>query len=1080
MKAILLAILSFFFALNSFCQKNDIITAVEDLMKGEKFKEANTLVKNRISSFIAAKNIDTIADYVGYLGKSTAKMSGDKAGIQAVQALLAKLRAATGNVQSLTPSYFEAAAYCSNAGDHALAYSILQQLQQLAGNAAAFTPETGSALESNKGDYAQRQGKYALATAHYLKAIDLMKGIPQPDQQKLYFANNSLGIVMWYTSKLDSALIFFQRAIDALNKMDNLPLNRHYRVALVQNNMAGCYNVLGRTTDAIKTYESVIEHNRRFIQSPEPHPKKEMAAINQFQSVDNLAKVYLDLGDFSKAHDLLYYAYQQKQQRFGDQSPEVYKSLIFLGTIYNNLHEYNRAQNFLHDAVNRLKAAGDMNNAWAAEAYAQLALAARGLNNNAEAARWFAETNTIYEAVYAGQYDDLYLHYLGDASMFYAGNNEPALALSLVNKGLNYVVQSQGEQSLQTVLQLTNLANVQYKLKNYGAVVQNADRGIKAVDAVMGSSSEMMDSVKIEMEKPRLILLRSKAAYEMMPAKKDTAALLGLLKELYEAKDILDKRKTILFSDKDITALIASNNDLLDFIKKLNYELYNSTGGIRYLDKMIGLHEAGMYARIRSRMDKQRAIRFARVPGAVIAEENRLRLEIENILKSEAGHDQKMAAYMDALAKWRTHHEMIRNSYPDYYHMRYAGNEKSIQQLSSFIPEGITALRYFFTGNNLFVLVATRQKQQLFPLSADKLAENINLLNDPQATAKQVGECSNFLYRQLWKPVEKAISGSRIMIIPDNILYNLSFEMLSPVVPGTYRELAGSCLLNKYAIAYHFSLLALEPVQRAKNTRGNFVGFSPEFSDEQKKQYTASIKNDSLHLDNTYLSLLPLPFTTSLTKKIRNTLGGNIFLNDASTPAAFRNDAGGHSIIHIGTHAESNNNYPEYSRLIFAKDPQKSGAENSVYLFDIYSCDLSSDLSVLTACESGKPGYQDGEGMISMAHAFNYAGSQSILTGLWKIDEQVSTSITDAFYKNLQQGMSKDVALQQAKLQFLKNNDGRLLAPQYWAGLAIMGDASPVQLKPNTSKWWWIGGGVFGIALLSFFISWRSKNPRSV
>lgn len=1069
MKHCLLACLIFISPVVASCQKNDVVKDIDDLLKQEKYKEASTIIKERVNAFIAAKNIDTIADYINYFGKTVAKLNGNDAARPAMETWIQKAKAGFPYHKAIISFYMESASCLSNLGKNDQAYELMGQLEKY------FTPHPEvlsndlSAIESNKGDYAMRQGKYALASDHYQRSIEILKKLPNPDQQKMYFANNSMGIIMWYTSRLDSAVHFFNKAVEALNKMENTPLNRNFRVALVKNNIGGCYNVLGKTQQAIDTYEEVVSHYKKFIQSPEPHPKKENAVTQQFQAIDNLAKVYLDLGDFSKAHDLLFYSYKQKQQHLGDKSPEVCKSLIFLGTIYNNQHQYTKATSFLNNAVERLKSAGDMNNAWTAEAYSQLAVAARGLKNNKEAARWFSEANTIYEAVYAGQYDDLYLNYLSEMSMFYADNEEPALALSYINKGLNYVIKSQGEQSLQTVLQLKNLAAVNLSLKNYPAVLQASDRGIKAIDGVMSLSNEMMDSVKIEMEKPRLILLRSKAAYEMMPAKKDTAVLASLLTHLYEAKDILDKRKAILFSDKDIAALIASNNDLLDFIKKLNYELYNSTGKIFYLDKMIGLHEAGMYARIRSRMDKQKAIRFAKVPDAVIAKEAALKLSIENILRSGAGHDQKIAGYMTALTQWRVHHEMIRKTYPDYYQMRYAGNEKTLKELSSFIPEGITMLRYFFTDNDLFVLVATKQKQKLFPLPLARLEENIALMNDPQTSAKQVCDASHVLYQQLWKPVEKEISGTRVMIIPDNILYNLSFEMLSPVASVNYRQLASNCILNKYAIAYHFSLLALEPSQQIKNTKGNFVGFSPEFSDEQKKQYTASIKNDSLHLDNTYLSLLPLPFTTSLTKKIRNNLGGNIFLNNESTPAAFRTGAGGHSIIHIGTHAESNNNFPEYSRLIFAKDPQKSAAENSVYLFDIYSCDLSADLSVLTACESGKPGYQDGEGMLSMAHAFNYAGSRSILTGLWKIDEQVSTSITDGFYKNLQEGMSKDVALQQAKLHFLKNNEGRLLAPQYWAGLAIMGDTTPIKLKLNTSKWWWMSGGFIIIALIAFF-----------
>lgn len=1070
MKAILLTFFSAFCTFNSFCQKNDIITDVEELMKGEKFQEANALVKNRINTFLSQKNIDTIADYVGYLGKSTAKINGDKAAKTALELIQAKATSIFPKHRSLIAIYFESASYFSNAGDHELAYQTLVRLQDyfIAAD-GAFTPETLSALYSNKGDYAQRQGKYALASDNYLKAIAIMKAIKNPDQQKLYFANNSLGIVMWYSSKLDSALIFFQRAVDALNKMEDLPLNRHYRVALVQNNMAGCYNVLGKPAEAIKTYESVIDHNRKFIQSPDPHPKKEMATINQFQSVDNLAKVYLDLGDISKAHDLLYYSYQQKLGRFGDKSPEVYKSLIFLGTIYNNQRDFTKARNYLNDALKRMLAMGDINNGWGAEVYWQLAVAAKGLKNNAEAKQYFEHATNIFETVYAGQYDDLYLNYLGEMSMFYAGNDEPALAINSINQGLAHVLKSQGEKSLQAVLQLKNLASVNFILKKYDVTSNTAGRALGIIDQMMAQSTDMMDSVKIEMEKPGLILLRSKAQYEQIPAKKDTAALSALLQQLYLAKNILDKRKSILFSEKDITALIANNNDLLDFIKKLNYELYNGTGKADYLDKMIGMHEAGMYARIRSRMDKQKAIRFSKVPENIIDEENKLRAAIDAALKASGSHDVKINNYLTAMTRWKLHHEMIRKQYPAYYNMRYAGNEKPIKELTANIPAGITVLRYLFSGNDLFVLVATSQQQQLVSLSSNQLAENIAVLNNPQSTPAQSGKAGFTLYQQLWAPAQREIKNNRVMIIPDNILYNLSFEMLTPVQTNNHGEMAAVCLLNKYAIGYHFSLLAIEPSQSLENAKDNFVGFSPEFSDEQKKQYSASIKSDSLHLDNTYLSLLPLPFTTSLTKKIKGDLGGSLFLNNESTINTFRTKAGGHSIIHIGTHAESNNNHPEYSRLIFAKDPQTSNAENSVYLFDIYNCDLRSDLSILTACESGKPGYQDGEGMLSMAHAFNYAGSQSILTALWKIDEQVSTFITDQFYKNLQAGMSKDVALQQAKLHYLKNNEGRLLAPQYWAGLVIMGDTSPVQLKPAYSKWWWIGGAAIAVALIAFF-----------
>ena len=112
---------------------------------------------------------------------------------------------------------------------------------------------------------------------------------------------------------------------------------------------------------------------------------------------------------------------------------------------------------------------------------------------------------------------------------------------------------------------------------------------------------------------------------------------------------------------------------------------------------------------------------------------------------------------------------------------------------------------------------------------------------------------------------------------------------------------------------------------------------------------------------------------------------GQSFLNENASKQLFINKAREHKIIHIGTHAESNNLNPELSRLVFAKNitDTLNLDDNYLYNYEIYNIDLSSELAILTACETGKPGYQPGEGMISLAHAFNYAGSESILTSLW-------------------------------------------------------------------------------------------------
>src|SRR5690606_31047504 len=174
-----------------------------------------------------------------------------------------------------------------------------------------------------------------------------------------------------------------------------------------------------------------------------------------------------------------------------------------------------------------------------------------------------------------------------------------------------------------------------------------------------------------------------------------------------------------------------------------------------------------------------------------------------------------------------------------------------------------------------------------------------------------------------------------------------------------------------------------------------------------------------------------------------------------------------HKIIHIGTHAESNNISPELSRLIFAKHAPDDN--NSLFTYEIYDQNLNSNLAILTACETGKPTYQAGEGMISLAHAFNYAGSESILTSLWEIDEQSSMLIVESFYNYLAQGLPKDEALKNAKLDYIANAEDRTLAPSYWAGLVLIGDSSAIDISAS-NNFDWLLFLLLIVAALSFVI----------
>lgn len=1040
---------------------------IEKALAENNTERAGALVQQQVDAFYAARKADSINDYIFYTGKTEQLRTGPGQAIKKVQALIEKIKTLRPPPATLVHTWLEAGEYYGFAGRNQLAYKANQEAYRYALLMPDKTPEDLGRVESNMGTYAQRMGDITLSQSHHRQAFRHFQSYPATNPERLYLSCNNMGSIMWYASRLDSALYFYTKAGEALKKTKPTAENKYYRMAILQNNMAALYGMQGNTTEAIHAMEQCIANLRDFIASKEPSQKKNTAISFQFEAMDNLAGIYKELGNFRQARELLTYSYQQKQQQLNPDDPAIFISQILLGQLYYAMKEHSKAQDLLNQGLDRISRADGDYTLWQADACYTLALLQDEKKNIAQARHFYEKADQLYEASYQGEYDNIYLDFLRNAALFYAENNMSREALTRADKGYQYTLKTQGTTSLSTFYQLLNLSEIHFQLGNYPKALEYGDKGLSTVNRMIRSGTNLLDSIKMELKKPKAILLKARSTYELLTEKNRTA-LNAILTELDEALNILEKRKSVIRDEADINLLMADHAELIDFTKQILFDLYQTTGLEIYADRLISLHESGMYNRLRARLDKRETLQFAHLPPKITAEERTLKEAISTALVGESNHGQKIQAYITATDHWNNYLGMLRIKYPRYYKMRYASLFKSIKEIQPAIPSGTTVIRYFFTGKNLLALIVDQQQRRLIRLPAGSVEKQIAALASSSLGLTETADILHYLYGQLWKPVSPYIHNNRLIIIPDGILYNLNFEILTPEKIAGFEALATNSLLSEFTISYQYSLFLLGQQSFPESRDRNFVAFTPGFSDEIKNEYRATRK-DSSDLDAGYLSLLPQPFTVSLAADAQKLLGGTTFTYDESTLSSFRQQAGGHKIIHIGTHAESNNLHPEFSRLIFAKNLSGTEEQNSLYLFDIYNCDLNADLAVLTACETGRPGYQDGEGMLSLAHAFNYAGSQSIITGLWKIDEQASARLISLFYQNLRDGLPKDAALREAKLSYLASSQGRTLAPLYWAGLVLIGDSTGIDVAPERNGLLlWLAGGLMGVALLVF------------
>lgn len=1038
------------------------VSAIESAITAGHFQQAQAILNDRIKTFKEQRLPDSIAEYIFIAGKIHASQKNVPRGNKVVEEMIAQVRSLHPDAASLMQAHIEAGEYYGFTGNNGKGYeqnNIAARYAQKSGVSASQL----ALIQNNLSTYAQRTGNIPAAKSHSLNAIRLLEGDPNHDFSTLYIAQNGMGAMYYYASNLDSAAYYFDAAMESLQKCPPTPVNKFYRVAVLQNNLAGIYNQQGNTSKAIDAMYAVISNLERFYQSGDADLKKKNASLSlQYEATDNLAGIYKSLGDLARARGLLEYSYSQKRSHLTANDPAIFKSQILLGQLFKDLHERELSIRTLSQGINNFIQSDDPDPIWIGDGYNTLAQIYADKGENLMATDYYHQADSCYRLGLGGVYDEIYLEFLGSKARFLARTGKGREAVKTAVSSEKYVSETQGAESFSAFQQLLNYSQIQYLIKNYSQSEVYASRGLKWLNNKIRSVTTLTDSIKMESDKPRAIYYQSRARYALLTDKTEPA-IKSILADMRQALAIIDRKKSFVNNTDNNRILLSENKEIFDFVKRLELDLYTITNDPDYVARIMNLQESFLYTRLRSRLNND-TIPFAQIPEEISLEEKLLDQQLRSSL-AENDMAKSLRIYKNVSQRITHFREKLRTAFPDYYRLRYQSFLADEQPVEKMIPPGITLLRYFFIDSSLYVLVADNTEKRIVPLRSKDLAHLIELTFRQTGAAQPVADALFSLYEMLWKPVEASIRHKRVVVIPDGVLYNLNIEILTPARIKGFDDLAKNSLLAKYTFSYNYSIFLLKKQQTRQRYTRVFTGFAPGFSEPLKNLYRRSV-NDSVRMDYSYLNMLPQPFTTTLLKNLYHTVGGQVYLDGDCTREQFIREAGNSRIIHIGTHAFSDNEYPRYSRLVFTKG-EALDENNLLYAQDLYHYSLPSELTVLSACETGKPGYEDGEGMVSLANAFNYAGSKSILTGLWKIDEKASAILLEKFYKNLEKGMTKDEALRHAKLSYLNSEHNRMLYPAYWAGLVIIGDTTPVSLTTTRRVKIYVGLSVAIMLLIS-------------
>jgi CHAT domain-containing protein len=300
-----------------------------------------------------------------------------------------------------------------------------------------------------------------------------------------------------------------------------------------------------------------------------------------------------------------------------------------------------------------------------------------------------------------------------------------------------------------------------------------------------------------------------------------------------------------------------------------------------------------------------------------------------------------------------------------------------------------------------------------------------------------------------------------IVFVPDDILFLLPFEVLSPTASKSDYALLKTPT-SYFPSAGAFRLLR-QVVRTKREWPDQFFGLADPIVSTDDDRYSAA------SILSTVETLTPLPAQKATELPVRSQLSvddlktrGYIFRRLPNTATEVRNiaalfpppatirtgadasklellqtDLGRFKFVHFATHGffpvEPGIREPA---LVLSYDGKDEG-RMLLTLSEVLQLKLHSEMVVLSACNTGSGRVTRAEGVASLGTAFLAAGASSVTVSLWKVEDQSTSVLMQEFYGNLLKGMSKDAALAGARSTLFSRG---YTNPFFWAPFVLTGE----------------------------------------
>lgn len=521
------------------------------------------------------------------------------------------------------------------------------------------------------------------------------------------------------------------------------------------------------------------------------------------------------------------------------------------------------------------------------------------------------------------------------------------------------------------------------------------------------------------------------------------------------------------------------------------HRLYRATQNPRWVQAAFDISERGKAALLLAALKADRLGAALDDRQSFLAREAALRREVaycrQRLRERGARADsaqvlawqEAQLAAQEALAAWQ---DSVAQALPSYYQTVYARQPVALPALQAQLARDSSSLVSFFIGEEAVFAHWVQADTVLFQrlaLAPERLTQQVRqvraLIESRDGDRADLAAGLHGLYRALLAPGLSALPTrpQRLLVVPDGWLAYVPISAWLTQLPAAAQGYdQWPYLLRQMAVGYtHAAQWHLLTTATAPPTDETYQAFGPAFAGETSPLALRDAAQDS----SLWRRLPDLPGRTREIAALAQHFDGQSWTGPHVSEDLFKTHAPETGILHLITHGLVDDQEPMGSFLVFSPPRADEQEDGRLFAWELYDLELEAALVVLSACNTGIGQPRQGEGLMSLARAFHFAGAPSLLATLWPLQDQSAGPLMTQFYGQLAQGRGKDRALAAAQQAYLAQCEPLLAHPFYWAGWASIGDQRALPPATDHGGWLWGWGLLLGAAMAGLWWGWRRR-----